>query len=51
MIQNLIFGITFLKIVFRAYNVFIFAHTLQWVSSEFFLISNFVAESLKANKN
>ena len=38
------------KILFRAYNVFIFAQTFQWTSSEFFLISDFLAESLKANK-
>ena len=51
MIQNVIFGILCLKILFRAYNVFIFVQTFQWTSSEFFLISDFLAESLKANKN
>ena len=35
MIQNLIFGILFLKMLFRAYNVFIFVQTFQWTSSEF----------------
>ena len=44
-------GIPFLKILFRAYNVFIFVQTFQWTSSEiFFLISEFLAESLKTNK-
>ena len=51
MIQNLIFGILFLKILFWAYNFFIFVRTFQWTLSEFFLISGFLAESLKANKN
>ena len=51
MIQNLIFGILFLKILFRAYNFFIFVQTFQWTSSEFLLISDFLTESLKANKN
>ena len=39
MIQNLIFGILFLKILFRlrAYNFFIFVYTFQWTLSEFFL--------------
>ena len=30
MIQNLIFGIPFLKISFQAYNLFIFVHSLWW---------------------
>ena len=51
MIQNFIFGILFLKILFRSYNVFIFVQKFQWTSSEFFLISDFLAESLKDNKN
>ena len=51
MIQNLIFGILFLKILFRANSVFIFVQTFQWESPEFSLISKFLAESLKANKN
>ena len=51
MIQNLIFGILFLKILFRAYNVFIFVHMLQWTSSDVFLISDFLVESFKDNKN
>ena len=38
MIQNLIFRIIFLKILLRACNAFIFVHTFQWTSSEFFLI-------------
>ena len=41
MIQNIIFGILFLKILFRAYNVFMFVHTFHWTSSEFFLIFRF----------
>ena len=36
MIRNLIFVILFLKIFFRPYNFFIFVHTFQWTSSEFF---------------
>ena len=37
-------------IFFRAYNFFIFVHMLQYTSSVFFLISDFAAESFKANK-
>ena len=51
MIQYLIFGILFLKMLFRASNFFTFVHTFQWTSSEFSLISDFLAESLKPNKN
>ena len=51
MIQNLRFVILFLKIFFWAYNFFIIVYTCQWISSEFFLIPDFVAESIKANKN
>ena len=44
-------GIPFLKILFWAYNVFIFVQTFQWTSSEIFLlISEFLAESLKTKK-
>ena len=50
MIQNLTFRILFLK-TFRAYNFFIFVHLFQWTLSELFLISDFLTESLKANKN
>ena len=35
MTQNAIFGIPFLKILFWAYNFFIFLQTFQWTSSEF----------------
>ena len=49
MIQNLVFGSLFLKILFLAYNFFVFVQMFQW-KSEFFLISDFLAESLKANK-
>ena len=45
MIQNLIFGILFLKILFQAYSSFVFICTFRWALSEFFLISNFLAES------
>ena len=38
---NLMFGILFLKIFFRAYNFFIFVLTFQWKSSEFFLFQAF----------
>ena len=51
MIQNLIFGILFLKILFRTYNFFISVQTCQWTSSESFLISDLLAESLKAKKD
>ena len=51
MIQNLKFVFLFLKIFFWAYNFFIIVYTCQWISSEFFLIPDFVAESIKANKN
>ena len=37
MTQNRIFVIPFLKILFRAINFFMFVHTTQWTSSEFFL--------------
>ena len=50
MIQNLTFGILFLKTLFQAYKFFIFALTFQWTLSELFLMSDFLAESLKANK-
>ena len=50
MIQNLTFRILFLK-TFRAYNFFIFVHLFQWTLSELFLISDFLTENLKANKN
>ena len=51
MIQNLIFGILFLKIFIRTHNFFIFVQMCQWKSSEFFLISDLLAESLKAKKD
>ena len=34
MIQNLIFGILFWKILIRPYNFFIFVQTFQWISSK-----------------
>ena len=36
--------------IFRAYNFFIFVNSFQWTLSEFLLISDFLVESLKANK-
>ena len=46
MIQNLIFRILFLKMLFRAYNFFIFfVQTFQWTLSEFFF--NFKFSSRK----
>ena len=51
MIQNLIFGILSLKILFCSYEDFIIVQTFQQILSEFFLISGFLTESLKANKN
>ena len=42
---------SFFENIFWAYNFFIFVHTFQWTSSEFFFISDFLIESLKANKN
>ena len=51
MIQNLIFGILFLKIFFWTYNYFIFLQTCQCSSSEFLLISDLLAESLEAKKD
>ena len=36
MIQNLKLGFFFLKIIFRVYKFYIFFHTFQWTSSEFF---------------
>ena len=44
--SNLIFGILFLKILFWAYNSFIFVHTFQWTLSEFFF--NFRFSSRKS---
>ena len=46
MIQNVIFGILFLKILFRAYNFFIFAQMFQRTSSEF--LFNFRFSSRKS---
>ena len=50
MIQNLTLGIIFLKTLFWPYKFFIFLHTFQWTLSELFSISDFLTESLKANK-
>ena len=48
MIQNLIFVIPFLKILFRAYNFI--PHVPMDIIGVFF-IPDFVAENLKSNKN
>ena len=48
-IQNLTFGILFLKILLRAYKFFVSVHTFQ--STFFFFWSDFLTESLKANRN
>ena len=51
-IQNIIFGILFLKILFRTYNVFIFVTTFQRTSPELlFYFPDFLGENLKSNKN
>ena len=42
---------SFFENIFLAYNFFIFVHTFQWTSSEFYFISDFLIESLKATKN
>ena len=48
------FRILFLKILLRAYNAFIFAHTFQWTSSEFFfnfqIFQQKVAKPTKTSK-
>ena len=48
MIQNLIFAILFLKILFRAYN---FSPHVPVDIIRVFFIPEFVAENLRANKN
>ena len=50
MIQNLIFVIPFLKILFRAYN-FSLHIQVEWTSSKFFLFQKFFIPNLKVNKN
>ena len=52
MIQNLIFGIILLKILFLAYNFFILIHMFQQTASIYFFVVDFrfLEESLKANK-
>ena len=49
--KNLIFGILFLKILFRTYNFSIFVQSCQWTLLEFFLILDLLAETLKAKKD
>ena len=41
MIQNFVFGILFLKILFRAYNIFIFVQTFQWTWPGFYFSFRF----------
>ena len=50
MIQNLIFGILFLKILFRACIFFIFASTFQWTSSEVFLNFRFSSRNSQSQQ-
>ena len=50
MIQNLIFGILFLKILFRAYNVFKFVQTFQLRTSEFLFNFRFHSKQNLAKK-
>ena len=40
----------FFKNIISGIQLFIFVHKLRWISSEFFLISDFLAESLKASQ-
>ena len=47
LIQNLIFGICFLKIVLRAYNVFIFVRTFKWKFVFNFRISSRKSKNLQ----
>ena len=48
MIQNLIFVIIFLKILFRAYN---FSSHVSGDTIRVFFTPDFVAENIEANKN
>ena len=50
MIQNLTFGILFLKRLFRASKFFVFVLTFQWTLSELFLISDFLKKVSKPTK-
>ena len=47
MIQNFIFGILFLKILFWAYNFLIFVLTFQLASSEFLFHFRFFSRKLQ----
>ena len=49
MIQNLIFGILFLKKLFHTIFLYL-SRRFSGHHQSFFLISDFLAESLKANK-
>ena len=48
MIQNLVFGIPFWKILFQASTL---VPMFQWILLEPFLIPDFEAKNLEANKN
>ena len=50
MIQNLILEFFFWQ-YYLEYNFFILVDIFQWASSDIFLISNFLVESLKASNN
>ena len=50
MIQDLIFRILFLKILYRAYHFFIFANTFQRTSSEFFFNFRFSSRNSQSQQ-
>ena len=50
MIPNLIFGILFLKILFRTYSAFIFVQTSQWTSPEVFLNFRFLSRKSQSQQ-
>ena len=51
MIQNVIFGILLLEILFRAYHFFIFAQMEQWTSSEFLFNFRFSSTKCQSQQN
>ena len=48
--QNLIFKFIFLKIFFRTWNFFIFVHTFQWTSSDFFFNFRFFSRKSQSQE-
>ena len=48
--SNLIFRILFLKLLLLACNAFIFVHTFQWTSSDFFLIFRFSSRTSQSQQ-